>query len=151
MALSSEELWAIYFGPSYYKAFDAHSIYFEVLGEHGLLGFGLYMGALLSTLVTLRSLRKRWRNHPEHGYLSRYAEMTQLSLYPFLICGAFVPFAYFDLYFLLLATTSMLFVLSQEAERAEVPAPVPQQRRSPAIAVRQNALPSRTRRRPRHV
>jgi probable O-glycosylation ligase (exosortase A-associated) len=151
MALSSEDLWAIYFGPNYYKAFDAHSIYFEVLGEHGLLGFALYMGALLSTLVTLRRLRKRWRNHPEHGYLSRYAEMTQLSLYPFLVCGAFVPFAYFDLYFLLLATSSMLFVLSQEAERVEVPAPVPQQRRSPAIAVRQNALPSRTRRRPRHV
>ena len=150
-ALWNEDIWAVYFGPSYYKAFDAHSVYFEVLSEHGLLGFGLYIGALISTLVSLRTLRKRWRNHPEHGYISRYAEMTQLSLYPFLICGAFIPFAYFDLYFLLLATSSMLFVLSKEAERVEVPVPVSQQKRSPAIAVRSNALPSRSRRRPRHV
>jgi putative inorganic carbon (HCO3(-)) transporter len=150
-ALWNEDIWAVYFGPSYYKAFDAHSVYFEVLSEHGLLGFGLYIGALISALVSLRTLRKRWRNHPEHGYISRYAEMTQLSLYPFLICGAFIPFAYFDLYFLLLATSSMLFVLSKEAERVEVPVRVSQQKRSPAIAVRSNALPSRSRRRPRHV
>jgi len=150
-ALWNEEIWAIYFGPSFYNAFDAHSIYFEVLGEHGLLGFSLYLGALISTLLTLRRLRKRWRHHPEHGYLSRYAEMTQLSLYPFLVCGAFLPFAYFDLYFLLVATASVLFVLSQEAERAAVPAPVPPPRRSSAVAVRPNALPSASRRRPRHV
>jgi putative inorganic carbon (hco3(-)) transporter len=150
-ALSSEAVWAVYFGPSFRGTFDPHSVYFEVLGEHGLLGFGLYMGVLVSTLLTLRRLRKRWRDHPEHGYLSRYAEMTQLSLYPFLICGAFIPFAYFDLYFLLVATTSMLFVLSQEAECAEVPVPVPQQRRSSSVAVRPNALPTRARRRPRHV
>jgi putative inorganic carbon (HCO3(-)) transporter len=150
-ALWNPEIWAIYFGPSYYKAFDAHSVYFEVLSEHGVLGFGLYMGALVSTLLTLRRLRTRWRNHPEHGYLSRYAEMTQLSLYPFLVCGAFIPYAYFDLYFLLLATTTILFALSQVAERAEVSSPAPQQRRSSAVVVRPNALPPRSRRRLRHV
>ena len=150
-ALSSEDIWAIYFGPSFRGTYDAHSVYFEILGEHGLLGFGLYMGLMVSTMLTLRRLRKRWRNHPEHGYLSHYAEMTQLSLYPFLVCGAFIPFAYFDLYFLLVATTSMLFVLSQEAERSEVPSPVPQLKRSAIGAVRPSALPSRSSRRPTHV
>jgi len=150
-ALWNPDIWFIYFGPSYYKAYDAHSIYFEVLSEHGLLGFGLYMGVMVSTLLTLRRLRKRWRDHPEHGYISRYAEMTLLSLYPFFVCGAFIPYAYFDLYFLLVATTSMLFALSQEAQRAEVPSTVPQPRRSLAVAVRLNTLPSRSRRRPRHV
>ena len=106
---------------------------------------------MVSTVMTLRDLRKRWRNHPEHGYLSHYAEMTQLSLYPFLVCGAFIPFAYFDLYFLLVATTSMLFVLSQEAERAEVSSTVAQPKQSPAVALRPDALPSRRSRRPSHV
>jgi probable O-glycosylation ligase (exosortase A-associated) len=147
-AMWNEDIWAIYFGPNYYKAFDAHSIYFEVLGEHGLLGFGLYFGALVSTLWTLRRLRALWRDHPKHGYISRYAEMTQLSLYPFLLTGAFIPFAYFDLYLLLLATASMLFVLSEEAERAEAPSPAPQLRRSRAIPARPNALPARFRQRP---
>jgi putative inorganic carbon (HCO3(-)) transporter len=150
-ALSSFEVWAIYFGPSFRGTFDPHSVYFEILGEHGLLGFGLYIGVMVSTMLTLRRLRRRWRNHPEHGYLSHYAEMTQLSLYPFLVCGAFIPFAYFDLYFLLVATTSMLFVLSQAAERAEVPSPVPLPQRPRPVAIRPNALPSRPRRRPRHV
>jgi probable O-glycosylation ligase (exosortase A-associated) len=150
-ALSSVDIWAIYFGPSFRGTYDPHSVYFEILGEHGLLGFGLYMGVIVSTMLTLRRLRKRWRNHPEHGYLSHYAEMTQLSLYPFLVCGAFIPFAYFDLYFLLVATTSMLFVLSEDAERAEVLSTVAPPRRSPAVAVRPDALPSRRPRRPRHV
>src|SRR5713101_6250657 len=150
-ALWNPDVWNMYFGPTYLKAFDAHSIYFEVLSEHGLFGFGLYMGALVSTLLTLRRLRRRWRNHPEHGYLSRYAEMTQLSLYPFIVCGAFIPYAYFDLYFLLLATTTMLSALSRVAERAEVPSPIPEQQRWSAVAVRPRALPSRSRRRPRHV
>jgi len=150
-ALWNPDVWNMYYGPDYRKAFDAHSIYFEVLSEHGLFGFGLYMGALVSTLLTLRRLRKRWRSHPEHGYLSRYAEMTQLSLYPFIVCGAFIPYAYFDLYFLLLATTTMLFALSKVAERAEVPSPAPLHRRSPPVVVRPNALPPRSRRRLRHV
>jgi len=150
-ALSTEAVWAIYFGPSFRGTFDAHSIYFEMLGEHGLLGFGLYVGIIVSTMLTLRRLRKRWRNHPEHGYLSRYAEMTQLSLYPFLVCFAFIPVAFFDLYFMLVATTSMLFVLSQEAERVEVPSTVSQPKGSASVAIRPNALPSRPRRRPTHV
>ena len=151
-ALWNPDLWFIYFGPNFYKAFDAHSVYFEVLSEHGFVGLGLYLGALISTLLTLRRLRKRWRNHPEHGYISRYAEMTQLSLYPFLICGAFIPFAYFDLYFLFLATSTMLFALSQQAEKVEVPIRAEKPgRRSAALAVRANAIPSRSRRRPRHA
>ena len=147
-ALWNPDLWFVYFGPNFYKAFDAHSVYFDVLSEHGFVGLGLYLGALISTLLTLGRLRKRWRNHPEHGYISRYAEMTQLSLYPFLICGAFIPFAYFDLYFLLLATSTMLFALSQQAEHVEVPVRVEKPgRRSAALAVGTNAIPSRSRRR----
>src|SRR5262249_47989376 len=122
-ALWNEDIWAIYYGPSFYKAFDAHSVYFEVLGEHGLLGFGLYIGALVSTLISLGRLRRRWRDHPEYGYIARYADMTQLSLYPFMLSGAFIPFAYFDLYYLLLAGASMLYVLSHEAQPPQPPRP----------------------------
>jgi len=161
-ALWNEDIWAIYFGPSYYKAFDAHSIYFEVLSEHGLLGFGLYIGALLSTVISLGQLRRRWRNHPEYDYISRYADMTQLSLYPFMLSGAFIPFAYNDLYYLLLASGSMLYVLSQEAERAEAAKAeaqradaarlAPSRRRRPlAPRPAPPALPPRPRQRPRHV
>jgi len=150
-ALSSPDIWIIYYGPGYRGTYDPHGVFFQLLGEHGLLGFALYMGMITSTLLTLRRLRKRWRNHPNNGYLSGYAEMTQLSLYPFLVNGAFIPAAYIDLLFLLVAATSILFVLSEEAERAEAPTTVPQSQGSSVVTARQNALPSRPRRRPRHV
>ena len=127
-------VWLKYFDPNMEgsRSTDAHSLYFEVLGEHGFLGFGFYMLVLLSTLVSLRKIRKRWRGHPEYGYLANYAEMTQLCLYPFLVAGAFITVAYIDLYFYFIASNVMLGALSAQAEKAVAPLPV--RGRPPALA-----------------
>ena len=115
-ALWNEEVWNEYFGYDYLLVRDVHSLYFEVLSEHGFLGFGLYASILVWTLISLSVVRRRWRDDPTYGYLSRHAEMTQLALLPFLVAGAFLSFAYFDLYFLLVAATTILVVLSKQAE-----------------------------------
>ncbi len=115
-ALWNTELWNLYFGNDYLAVRDVHSLYFEILSEHGLLGLLIYLSILFRTLSTLRRLRRRWRDDPEHGYLSRYAEMTELAIYPYLVAGAFLGVAYFDLYFLMIATGILLEHLSQEAE-----------------------------------
>jgi len=127
-------VWLKYFDPTMTgsRSTDAHSLYFEVLGEHGFLGFGLYMLVLGSTLVSLRQIRKRWRGHPEYGYLANYAEMTQLCLYPFLVAGAFITVAYIDLYFYFIASNVMLGALSAEAEKAVAPGAVRTRRSVPA-------------------
>jgi hypothetical protein len=44
--------------------------------------------------------------------------MTELAIYPYLVAGAFLGVAYFDLYFLFVATAILLAHLSQEAEAA---------------------------------
>ena len=140
-ALWNTELWNTYFGNDYLAVRDVHSLYFEILSEHGLMGFGLYLAILFSTLGTLRRLRKRWRDDPEHGYLSRYAEMTELAIYPYLVAGAFLGVAYFDLYFLMVATGILLGHLSLEAEakaRAAQPAAPTLRAR---LAARQRSLP----------
>jgi hypothetical protein len=52
--------------------------------------------------------------------------MTQLALYPYLVAGAFLGVAYFDLYFLLVGTSAVLHTLSLQAETAStatLPAP----------------------------
>jgi hypothetical protein len=49
--------------------------------------------------------------------------MTQLALYAFLVAGAFLGVAYFDLYFLLIAASVMLHVLSLQAQAAGPAAP----------------------------
>jgi putative inorganic carbon (HCO3(-)) transporter len=151
-ALWSTDLWNTYYGNNYLAVRDVHSLYFEVLSEHGLQGFIIYMGILVSTLATLRRVRRRWRNHPDHGYLSRYADMTELAIYPYLVAGAFLGVAYFDLYFLLVGTSILLGSLSAEAELAAAavtPGPaevsVRASRRSPAPRAAGRAT------RPRHA
>jgi probable O-glycosylation ligase (exosortase A-associated) len=127
-------VWLRYFDPNMEgsRSTDAHSLYFEVLGEHGFLGLGLYLLVLGSALVSLRQIRKRWRGHPEYGYLANYAEMTQLCLYPYMIAGAFITVAYFDLYFYFIASSVTLGALSAEAEKAVAPEAVRGRRPAPA-------------------
>lgn len=117
-ALWNEEIWNEYYGYNYFVVRDVHSLYFEVMSEHGFVGFFIYIAIMISALATLASVRARWKGHPEYGYLSYYAEMNQLAIYPFMIAGAFLSFAYFDLYFLLVATSTLLKVLSVRAEQA---------------------------------
>jgi probable O-glycosylation ligase (exosortase A-associated) len=136
-ALWNEDIWAVYSDSSIRKGLDAHSLYFEVLSEHGFMGFALYFVVLGSTLITLRRIRKRWRGHADHGYLANYAEMTQLCLYPFLVAGAFIGVAYFDLYFYFVAASVALRSLSDEAEKAVVPAPL-------RVANTKSAVPAST-------
>jgi probable O-glycosylation ligase (exosortase A-associated) len=152
-ALWNKDIWLTYYdGPEILAIRDAHSLYFEVLAEHGFVGLGLYFSVVASTLLTLRRIRKRWRGHPEHGYLASYAEMTNLSLYPYLVAGAFVGVAYFDLYFTLVAASVMLRALSDEAEKALAPILVRDERpallSTPALPApaRRGALPSRRKR-----
>jgi probable O-glycosylation ligase (exosortase A-associated) len=147
-AMWDEFIWLKYFGGSDFLAVrDTHSLYFEVLSEHGFVGFGLYLLVLAGTLVSLRRIRKRWRGHPEYGYIANYAEMTQLCLYPFMIAGAFITVAYFDLYFYFVASSVMLRTLSNQAEKALEPEPVPVRRGRKAIPS-VSALPARAPRRP---
>jgi putative inorganic carbon (hco3(-)) transporter len=124
-ALWNQEMWDEYYGYNYFAVRDVHSLYFEVLSEHGFVGLGLYLAIMASALVTLAGVRRKWKGHPEYGYLSRYAEMNQLALYPYLIAGAFLSFAYFDLYFLLVATSALLKVLSLRAEETIAAAATP--------------------------
>lgn len=128
--------WRRYFNGEFIKAWDAHSIYFEVLSEHGYVGLALYLSILGTTLIGLQRIRKRWRGHPEYGYLANYADMTQLALCPFLVAGAFLSLAYFDLYFHLLATSFILQVLSQEAAKRLQQPPEPGRRGARVLPVR---------------
>ena len=138
-AFNDETVWERYHPGEFLAARDAHSLYFEVLGEHGFLGLGLYFTLLGFTLVNVRRIRKRWRAHQEHGWLARYAEMTELALYPFLVAGAFLGVAYFDLYFHLVSIGIILTALSARAERAITPRVVPAPKPAGLRAVRQKS------------
>lgn len=117
-ALWAPELWTKFYGMDFTAARDAHSLYFEVMAEHGFLGLGIYLVVVGDTMIILTRVIRRWRDDPTYGYLSKYAEMTRLGLVPYLVSGASLGVAYFDLYFLMVGLSAILWSLSEEAAAA---------------------------------
>ena len=84
--------------------FVAHSIYFQVLADHGFLGF-LWYGLLF--FVTLRTLNRLAKTAQEFWHVN-LAEMLRLSLFAFLSAGAALSSAYNDLIFAIVGMTAAL-------------------------------------------
>ncbi len=82
---------------------DAHSIYFEILGEHGFVGLGLFLMLGFLALRTGGWFIKNTRDRPELEWHRDLAAMTQVSLMGYAVAGAFLGLAYFDLFYHLLA------------------------------------------------
>lgn len=74
----------------------AHSIYFQVLGEHGYVGLFLFMMIWVSAWRIAANLRRNARGDPEVGWLYHFGGMAQVALVGWLAGGAFLSLAYFD-------------------------------------------------------
>ncbi|MCB1771459.1 MAG: putative O-glycosylation ligase, exosortase A system-associated [Candidatus Competibacteraceae bacterium] len=79
------------------KARAAHSIYFEILGNHGFVGLGLFLCLWFSTYYTAEWLRKYTRDIPEAKWAGDLGAMVQVGLVGYATGGAFLSLAYFDL------------------------------------------------------
>jgi probable O-glycosylation ligase (exosortase A-associated) len=122
--------------PEYPRGFghDAHSIYFNLLGEHGWVGLGLFALLVTLTMFRLYGIRRLARARPEIAWAANYAHMIQASLATYLITGAFLSAAYFDLAYQLMVLVPLIHALAvrQLAAADAPPAPVP----VPAVARR---------------
>jgi putative inorganic carbon (HCO3(-)) transporter len=76
----------------YGRAF--HSVYFEVLGEHGYPGLLMFLLLAGSTFVMLRRIAKKARPHPELQWVVGLSNALQSGLAVFMTCGAFVGVAF---------------------------------------------------------
>ena len=82
---------------------DSHSIYFEVLGEHGFFGLFLFLVLGLMVWRTASWVIRHARGDPESRWASDLAAMVQVSLVGYGSAGAFLGLANFDLYYTLIA------------------------------------------------
>jgi probable O-glycosylation ligase (exosortase A-associated) len=80
-----------------------HSIYFQVLGENGFVGLGLFLMLLGSCLFAVRALRRSARKRSSHHWVIPYTRMFEVSLAAFMVNGAFLGRAYFDLWYEIVA------------------------------------------------
>jgi len=91
--------------------YNGHSIYFQVLGEHGFLGLGVFVALLISAFLSLERIKKTVVYVEGLDWAYEYAKMLQLALTAFAISGAFLPLAYFDLYYYLIVVVILLKVV----------------------------------------
>lgn len=75
----------------------AHSIYFQVLGNHGFVGLFIYTGLWISVFVTAGRLRKEARSCRDAKWADDLGAMVQASLVAFASGGAFLSMPYFDM------------------------------------------------------
>lgn len=95
----------------------AHSIYFEMLGDHGFVGLGLFLALLFLTLLSASGIRKQARGKPELLWASDLSAMIQTSLVVYMVGGASLSLAYFDLpYHLVIIVVACKEVVGREIQ-----------------------------------
>lgn len=100
---------------------DAHSIYFEVLAEHGYVGLTIF---LLLGILTLRiggKIIRATKNTPELHWAYNLASMVQVSIIGYAVGGAFLGLAYFDLYYHFIAILVILNAIVTNKLENKVP------------------------------
>jgi probable O-glycosylation ligase (exosortase A-associated) len=91
------------YAPEPTRVHDAHSIYFEVLGEHGFVGLALFLALGLTTWLTASRVIRIGKKDPEKRWAADLAAMVQVSLVGYASAGAFLGLGYFDMYYTLIA------------------------------------------------
>jgi len=87
----------------------AHSIYLQVLGDHGFIGLALFLALIVFTLRSLQRLKTLAKQTgPGHDWLGAYANGMQIGLLGYLVSGAFLSLGYFDLFYAYVALTAIL-------------------------------------------
>ena len=96
----------------------AHSIYFQILGDHGWVGLAIYVPILLLALRDAGIVRRQTRDIPELRWAYDLADMMRVSLISFYFGGAALSMAYADLYLVLIALLVNLRALTRPATLA---------------------------------
>jgi probable O-glycosylation ligase (exosortase A-associated) len=88
------------------KAF--HSIFFEVLGEQGWIGLGLFLALIVNSLVMLRTVASRCRQFEGMEWCRDLAFALQASLLTLVCCGVFIGIAFQPMLYYMFAASTCL-------------------------------------------
>jgi len=84
-----------------------HSVYFQVLAEHGYVGLIIYVALICTCSFGLFQVARQAKRLEQFTILE-YARMLQLSFVGFLASGVFLGRAYFDYFFSIVACVVIL-------------------------------------------
>jgi len=80
----------------------AHSIYFQILGEHGYIGLFLYLSFWFATYRLGDKITKLTAGKDDLQWANMLGSMAKVSLIAFAVGGAFLSLAYWDMPFYLM-------------------------------------------------
>ena len=83
-----------------------HSIYFEVIGEHGFPTFFVWLSITLGGVTATIRIRRNSRGVAELAWCADLAKMVQVSIIAYLVAGALLSLCYWDFYFTVLVAVA---------------------------------------------
>lgn len=98
----------------------AHSSYFQILGTQGFVAFFMFMFLLFFMLYKCQQLIKRTKKTPDKAWIANYAKGIQIGTIGYMVSGAFLNAAFFDLVYAFVAIIAML---SREYSASETATP----------------------------
>ena len=112
IAFSSIETYATYY-PEFLdrwpgKVWTCHSIWFGIFGGHGFPGIMIWVGLLISCMLSLRQMRAYARTYPDLAWIGLLAECIQTALLAYMVVGTFLDAQYFDLFYYLVALVTIV-------------------------------------------
>jgi len=101
------------------KPREAHSIIFQVLGEHGFVGLFLFLMVLGLAWFKARWVRRHTRGHLDLRWAFDLASMLQVCLVGYVGAGLFLNKAFFDLIYVIIAVMVATGVVVAKAIAAD--------------------------------
>lgn len=97
------------------KGWAAHSIYFQVLGDHGFVGLFLFLAMIVVSFMRLTAVEKHYSSlGKEEDWRCRLSKMVKVSLAAYCITGAAVSLAYLEMFYAILSLVVCLDLNRQE-------------------------------------
>ena len=85
------------YSPDPARVHAAHSIYFQVLGEHGFVGLFIFLLIGVTTWWCSRQLIRAGKSQVGQRWAAELGAMVQVAMVGYAVGGAFLSLAYFDL------------------------------------------------------
>lgn len=127
--------WEIFKG----TVFVAHSIYLQMLGEHGFVGLALFLGILGASWFGARGIAKQALLVPDlKDWMPLLMRMVQVSLMGYFAGGAFLSLAYLDLPYYIMGYVVTAGILLKRAQTL-APKSVPPAGRGATAVVRKSS------------
>ncbi|MBV5347687.1 putative O-glycosylation ligase, exosortase A system-associated [bacterium] len=94
--------------PDSFRSHAAHSIYFQVLGDHGFIGLFIFLIILTLSFHKAGLVAKIAKQNGLPSWIIKLATMLKLSIFVYAVGGAALSFAYFDFIYAIFAIVLIL-------------------------------------------